>query len=141
MVNWQCLYSFADFGDNEFDVRLVGSKHEWSGRLEIFRFGSWGTVCRRGFTTEAARVVCRQLGMANPAGARLLNTYAQYYGAGDAKTLLDGVYCRGNENSLDHCTRGQFGEQSCMHDADVFMTCFGELGTYCIMQVASLCHK
>lgn len=98
--------------------------------MEIFRFGSWGTVCGNGFTTEAAQVVCRQLGMANPASARLLNTYAQYYNTGDVKTLLDNVNCRGNETSLDHCTHGQFGEHSCAHNADVFMTCLGELGTY-----------
>ena len=32
------------------------------GRLEICANGSWGTVCNDGFDTNAAKVVCRQLG-------------------------------------------------------------------------------
>ena len=122
-----CLYWLADFGDNEFDVRLAGSNHKWSGRLEIFRFGKWGTVCQRGFTAEAAQVVCRQLGVANAASARLLSTYARYYGSGSGQIWLDVVSCKGNETSLNHCTHSQWGEHSCAHDADMFLTCFGQL--------------
>ena len=45
-------------------VRLVGSLgvNRTEGRLEICASGFWGTVCNDGFDTNAAKVVCRQLG-------------------------------------------------------------------------------
>ena len=43
-------------------VRLVGSDKMTEGRLEICADGHWGTVCNDGFDTNAAMVVCRQLG-------------------------------------------------------------------------------
>ena len=94
-------------------------------------------MCRRGFTTEAAQVVCRQLGLADPVGASLLNTYGQYYGDGSGQVWLDDVSCRGNETSLSHCTHSQWREHSCGHDTHVFLTCFGQL--YC-MQVTTSCN-
>ena len=46
------------------DVRLVnGSK--MAGRLEVCFNGVWGTVCRFGWTAQAATVVCKQLGFNN----------------------------------------------------------------------------
>ena len=43
-------------------VRLVGSANMTEGRLELCADGHWGTVCNDGFDTNAAMVVCRQLG-------------------------------------------------------------------------------
>ena len=43
-------------------VRLVGGSHYLEGRLEICS-ETWGTVCNDGFNINAARVVCRQLGI------------------------------------------------------------------------------
>ena len=46
-------------------VRLVGSVNMTEGRLEICANGLWGTVCNDGVNegdSNAARVVCRQLG-------------------------------------------------------------------------------
>ena len=45
-------------------VRLNdGSINSDKGRLEICVRGEWGTVCSDGFNINAARVVCRQLGV------------------------------------------------------------------------------
>ena len=50
-------------------VRLVDGAHANEGRLEVCISGQWGTVCNNGLTEndgfdiDAARVVCRQLGL------------------------------------------------------------------------------
>ena len=43
------------------NIRLVGGRSQYSGRVEIYYNGTWGTVCDDHFTDMAARVVCRML--------------------------------------------------------------------------------
>ena len=59
------------------DVRLVnGSK--MAGRLEVCFNGVWGTVCRFGWTAQAATVVCKQLGF-NNSGVTIIIYICQQY--------------------------------------------------------------
>lgn len=44
------------------DLKTISS-NTVSGRLEMKYNGVWGTVCKRGFDKEAAKVACRQLGI------------------------------------------------------------------------------
>ena len=46
----------------EGDIRLVGGRYLWEGRVEIFLHGVWGTVSDDGASHNDAEVVCRQLG-------------------------------------------------------------------------------
>ena len=48
----------------EGEIRLNGTYayNMWSGRVEIFLSGEWGTVCDNGAGNNDAIVVCRQLG-------------------------------------------------------------------------------
>lgn len=43
-------------------TRLVGSVLSFEGRVEVYKYGSWGTVCDDGFGMSEADVVCRSLG-------------------------------------------------------------------------------
>jgi len=46
-----------------YTVRLAGSISSHEGRLEVYRYDRWGTVCNRdGFTDAEATVVCRSIG-------------------------------------------------------------------------------
>ena len=54
------LLSVSDSKQGE--IRLVGGNYPWEGRVEIFLFGAWGTICDRDANGDAAAVVCRQLG-------------------------------------------------------------------------------
>ena len=77
----QYLHSSIYFiGDaiKEGDIRLVGSRYLWEGRVEIFLFGAWGTVSDDRAGTAAARVVCRQLGY-NTYYCKGLILQLQYY--------------------------------------------------------------
>ena len=44
------------------DIRLVGGRYLWEGRVEIFLSGVWGTISHDWATSTGARIVCRQLG-------------------------------------------------------------------------------
>ena len=46
----------------EGDIRLVGDSHDWEGRVEVYKSGTWGTISDDSWTVDDATVVCRQLG-------------------------------------------------------------------------------
>lgn len=46
---------------NYLGIRLAGGGQD-AGRVEVFFFGKWGTVCDDNFDNNAAKVVCRMLG-------------------------------------------------------------------------------
>lgn len=44
------------------DIHLVGGSHDWEGRVEIYKSGTWGTINDDSWTEDDATVVCHQLG-------------------------------------------------------------------------------
>ena len=45
------------------DTRLVDGSRSSEGRVEVCQGVRWGTVCDEEWTTEDARVTCRQIGL------------------------------------------------------------------------------
>ncbi|XP_048850014.1 T-cell differentiation antigen CD6-like [Brienomyrus brachyistius] len=74
---WKCLASHRsqDCGHKEDagvvcsemrDVRLTGGLDRCSGRVEMHRNGSWGTVCDNSWAKQEASMVCSMLGCGSP---------------------------------------------------------------------------
>ena len=106
---------------NVDDVRLVGND-TFSGRLEVFNDGVWGTVCSYRFGLKDADVVCKQI----------FNTTAtDFFVAGpeDSSTngpiWLDKVTCRGSEINFGDCcfTQDEDTQIYCDHSTDVSLVC------------------
>nr|XP_034316959.1 deleted in malignant brain tumors 1 protein-like isoform X6 [Crassostrea gigas] len=101
-------------------VRLVGGATEFEGRLEVYKFGRWGTVCDDDLDDKLSVVVCRSLGLpwitAKAYGGAL-------YGQGSGPIWLDNVRCVGNETSIEKCRYRQWGSHNCGHGEDVSIIC------------------
>lgn len=91
------------------------------GRVEIFIFGEWGTVCDDLFTRRSGTVVCRQLGFRNALAVMKRATLGK--AEAHVRILLDDVECEGNEKSLLECKRSKVGRHNCSHSEDVGVIC------------------
>uniref|UniRef100_A0A8W8MBY9 SRCR domain-containing protein n=1 Tax=Magallana gigas TaxID=29159 RepID=A0A8W8MBY9_MAGGI len=113
-VSINCLPS------NESTVRLVGGPTQSEGRLEVYKFGRWGTVCDDGLNNDLSVVVCRSLGLP-------WNTSEAYgkavYGEGSGPIWLDDVKCSGSETSIKECKHKGWGSHNCNHSGDVSINC------------------
>uniref|UniRef100_A0A8C4YE01 SRCR domain-containing protein n=1 Tax=Gopherus evgoodei TaxID=1825980 RepID=A0A8C4YE01_9SAUR len=86
-------------------LRLVNSRSQCAGRVEVLHNQQWGTLCDDGWDLQDARVVCRQLGcgtaLSAPGGAR--------FGQGSDRIWLDDVQCAGTETQLSCLSPGLHG--------------------------------
>lgn len=88
--------------------------------MEVFREGTWGTVCDLygHWDYAAADVVCRQLGYRRAVGV----TSTIFYEVYSDEILSNFFYCRGDEYSLSEC-RFLNSTDGCSHGLDVAVIC------------------
>ncbi|XP_038061175.1 deleted in malignant brain tumors 1 protein-like isoform X2 [Patiria miniata] len=101
-------------------VRLVSGASFNEGRVEVYHEGEWGTVCDDGWDQNSAEVVCRMLGFHSASNA----WSNAHFGQGSGRIMLNHVYCRGHESSLDDCSHPGWFSHNCGHGDDAGVTCF-----------------
>ena len=90
----------------------------YSGRVEIYRNGVWGTVCDDNWTDMTAQIVCQQLGFGSSSASVDFDAPA-----GTGPILMDNVNCSNNETNLLACSHNGFENHNCGHTEDVGVTC------------------
>ncbi|EDO32524.1 predicted protein [Nematostella vectensis] len=105
------------------NMRLIGGQTQFEGRLEVYKFGSWGTVCDDGWDILDASVVCRELMLGEALEAVTMAGMGQ--GSPSQKIHLSGVACNGNETRLDACAHAPWEHNGCGHFEDVGVRCSG----------------
>lgn len=119
-----CGSSTFDYKWSYFSVfgpkRTARLSQGHSGRLEVRHNGEWGTVCKDGFTTKDAKVVCRQMHLWD--GTIMLP--ADIKGpAATSKILMSEVICEGGEPEIQDCAFAGWGKHTCSHSMDIGVTC------------------
>ncbi|XP_035690544.1 uncharacterized protein LOC118425664 [Branchiostoma floridae] len=121
------LFELADLDVpiHQPQVRLVGGRYPWEGRVEVLYNGEWGTVCGRlHWDSRDADVVCRELGYGP---STMYKTYSFEQGSGTIWIGWSGSSpeCNGNEMSIFNCLSGTPGNaySGCTHTYDVGIRC------------------
>ena len=106
-------------------LRLVGGPNNASGRVEVCRFGCWGTVCDEGWDRYDANVACRQLGFQTE---QAIPVRGAYFGKGRANRpiFMSQVGCESSKNApqLLNCANSGI-EHQCLHSEDAGVICHG----------------
>ena len=103
-------------------IRLTGGKlFPFSGRVEMYRNGVWGTVCDKNWSITNTQVVCKQLGYGHGFLSTDLNVPA-----GTGPILMANVRCRNDQTNLLACSHNGFGNHNCGHVEDVGVTCWSQ---------------
>ena len=131
-----CMALFTQAQSNG-DVRLVKGNYfdEWTGRLEIYLDGEWGTFCANGFNTFAGGAACRQLGYDGSLGEiSRASDFVDYIPLASNSTPIhltndynrcSGYSCNGPVHIL-RCYPEGFDKQpdpTCTHSNDTILSC------------------
>ncbi|XP_041435235.1 lysyl oxidase homolog 3B isoform X3 [Xenopus laevis] len=97
-----CRQLGLGYASSALQIRIVGGRTQYEGRVEMKLRASWGYICSDGWTTKEAMVACRQLGLGYSLHAV---TETWYWDASNTtEMVLSGVRCTGREMSLEQCS-------------------------------------
>jgi len=81
------------------NTRVRAGSNVGEGRIEILRFGRWGTVCHKGWDLKDASVACREMGFGT--AKRAIKNSG--FGEGHGPIWVTNMTCHGNESKLSDC--------------------------------------
>ena len=116
--------TFADLSSGA--LRLVNTRStQFGGRLEVYYYSKWGTVCEYDWDLPDAGVACKQMGFADVSDS---DSSLFGLGASSQDIWLADVACGGSESRLIDCRHSTLTSY-CSHSDDVGIVCTtGELG-------------
>lgn len=103
-------------------MRLAGGPDRCAGRVEVWRDGTWGTVCDDQWDLRDADVVCAQHGCGY---ALSVTGQGGQFAPGRGPVHLDELNCTGREENLWDCPAVK-DENDCGHKEDAGVICSGE---------------
>ncbi|XP_028408851.1 fibrillin-1-like isoform X4 [Dendronephthya gigantea] len=104
-------------------VRLQGpSSLNGSGLVEVFYDGLWGAVCGDGWDSNAAEVVCRELGYAH-----VLRAFRQKLQNVSSTMSFEKISCVGNEQNLTSCSHDGSVNNTCSHSEFAAVECLKDI--------------
>ena len=95
------------------------SSHLYSGRLEVYINGTWGTICSDGWTINEANVACRQMGFMRATPEDWF--YRDTSSVSNENMMVHYVDCTGNESHLMDCVHSCY--QTCVNKIEVGIRC------------------
>ena len=115
-------------------LQLADGPSPNEGRLEVFHNGEWGTVCDDRFDNQdniAPQFACELMGYAD--GGELVPRGNSGAAAPGQPIWLDDLRCFAGSmhwtgappEKLHHCYHAGWGLNNCIHDEDVYLSCFG----------------
>ncbi|CAI8034871.1 Scavenger receptor cysteine-rich type 1 protein M130 [Geodia barretti] len=107
--------------ESDIDIHIVNG--DMSGAVELWMGNEWRSLCCNHWTSQDARVACRQLGHSAD-GAMTMEVKAE----NDAKYWMDHVNCDGDEEYLFACTHLGFTDEDneCKKGVRAGVTCLAE---------------
>ena len=95
-----------------------------SGRVEVCRFGCWGTVCDEGWDRYDANTTCRQLGFDTK---QAIPVTGGYFGGiiSNRSIHISQTACGRDDDVLVNCSMSQFKLNNCTHCQDAGVFCYG----------------
>jgi len=119
-----CGYGVGPARPAEGSVRLLSAdgapSMDAEGRLEVYKAGTWGPVCREGFSSGSALVACRALGFAGAKAAAPPAKCAGFHGenaCGTTPPRISKLACSGHEGSLLACPFDEGEDVFCAAEA------------------------
>ena len=93
-----------------------------SGRVEVCRFGCWGTVCDEGWDRYDANTACRQLGFDSD---RAIPVRGEFFGNANTSRQIhiSQTECGMDDDVLANCS--MFMLNNCTHSQDAGVFCYG----------------
>ncbi|RDD45649.1 Deleted in malignant brain tumors 1 protein [Trichoplax sp. H2] len=119
------------------DLRLAGTS-ERKGIVQVYHNGTWGVLCRSGFSTTTYKKICLLLGFYGYYSAQGQRT--TFFGYGPV--MLHNVRCLGTEWKITGCNTGGWYNvpQYCQnHSQDLYISCYG--GSNCGNTAVNLCSR
>nr|XP_034333604.1 scavenger receptor cysteine-rich type 1 protein M130-like isoform X7 [Crassostrea gigas] len=114
----QCNHS-NEAGVKCVPIRLVNGSSIDEGRVEVYQYNQWSTICGQNCSDSEAQVLCHSLGF-----GRAMNINATaFFGEGNGDILIQNVNCKGTESSLLDCGKDDVTVQNCSHHYDVGVKC------------------